>query len=101
MRHTLAEQHTEWQQRIQAVLHHHGRADRRQLMTADGRAWLAVQSRSPGSVAQQPGPMHAFYERIRPAAATTRRVVAVARKLVVLFYCMLTREEDYAASSPR
>ena len=44
LRHTLSEQRGEWQQRIQAVLYHHGIPQRRQLMTADGREWLAAQS---------------------------------------------------------
>ncbi len=44
LRHTLVEQHTEWQQRIQAVLYHHGCPRRRGLMVADGRDWLAAQS---------------------------------------------------------
>jgi transposase len=40
LRHTLGEQRSEWQQRIQAVLYHHGCPQRRRLMTADGRDWL-------------------------------------------------------------
>lgn len=40
LRHTLADQRGEWQQRIQAVLYHHGCPQRRQLMTGEGRAWL-------------------------------------------------------------
>jgi transposase len=43
LRHTLSEQRGEWQQRIQAVLYHHGCPSRRSLMTADGREWLAAQ----------------------------------------------------------
>ena len=43
LRHTLIEQHCEWQQRIQAVLYHHGCPQRRQLMVGDGRDWLAAQ----------------------------------------------------------
>ena len=43
MRHTLSEQRGEWQQRIQATLYHHGCPQRRQLMTGDGREWLAAQ----------------------------------------------------------
>jgi transposase len=43
LRHTLQEQRGEWQQRIQAVLYHHGLPPRRQLMTRGGRAWLASQ----------------------------------------------------------
>jgi transposase len=40
LRHTLAEQRSEWQQRIQAQLYHHGLPQRRQLLTAANRAWL-------------------------------------------------------------
>ena len=43
LRHTLSEQRSEWQQRIQATLYHHGLPQRRQLMTVDGRGWLAEQ----------------------------------------------------------
>jgi transposase len=43
LRHTLGEQRSEWQQRIQAVLYHHGCPQRRSLMTGDGREWLAAQ----------------------------------------------------------
>ena len=46
------------------------------------------------SVVHQPGPMHAFYERIRARRGHQAAVVAVARKLAVLFWCMLTREEQ-------
>jgi transposase len=41
LRHTLSDQRGEWQQRIQAVLYHHGCPQRRALMTGDGREWLA------------------------------------------------------------
>jgi transposase len=44
LRHTLGEQRSEWQQRIQATLYHHGCPQRRSLMTGDGREWLAAQS---------------------------------------------------------
>jgi transposase len=43
LRHTLGEQRSEWQQRIQAVLYHHGCPQRRNLLGGDGRAWLASQ----------------------------------------------------------
>ena len=43
LRHTLVEQRGEWQQRIQAVLYHHGCPQRRNLMTGEGRQWLAAQ----------------------------------------------------------
>jgi transposase len=41
LRHTLVDQRREWQQRMQAVLYHHGVPARRVLMSAASRAWLA------------------------------------------------------------
>jgi transposase len=41
LRHTLVDQRREWQQRMQAVLYHHGVPPRRWLMTSESRAWLA------------------------------------------------------------
>jgi transposase len=43
LRHERSEQRSEWQQRIQAVLYHHGCPQRRQLMTGEGREWLGAQ----------------------------------------------------------
>jgi transposase len=43
LRHELSEQRGEWQQRIQAVLYHHGCPQRSGLMVGDGREWLAAQ----------------------------------------------------------
>jgi transposase len=40
LRHTLVDQRGEWQQRIQAVLYHHGFPQRHGLLTAENRAWL-------------------------------------------------------------
>ena len=40
LRHTLIDQRGEWQQRIQAVLYHHGFSQRNGLLTAENRAWL-------------------------------------------------------------
>jgi hypothetical protein len=60
--------------------------------------WALVEAAR--SVAQQPGPLHAFYERLRARRGHNSAIVAVARKLAVLFYCMLTREEDYAHQQP-
>jgi len=45
--------------------------------------WALVEAAR--SVAQQPGPMHAFYERLRARKGHNSAIVAVARKLVVLF----------------
>ena len=49
---------------------------------------------------KQPGPLHAFYERIRARRGAKIAVVACARKLAVLFWCLLMRGEDYAHSQP-
>jgi transposase len=54
-------------------------------------AWTAV---------LQPGPLHAFYTRIKARRGHGKAVVATARKLAVLFWCMLTRGEDYAHQQP-
>jgi len=43
LRHTLIKAHSEFQQRIQAVLYHHGCPRRQQLMVSDGRDWLTGQ----------------------------------------------------------
>jgi transposase len=40
-RHTLVHQRTEWQQRMQAVLYHHGCSHSRGLLTLANRAWIA------------------------------------------------------------
>jgi Transposase len=40
LRHTLSDQRGEWQQRIQAVLYHHGLPPRRDLLTRENRAWV-------------------------------------------------------------
>jgi transposase len=42
LRHTLVDQRREWQQRIQAVLYHHGVPPRSWLLGAESRAWLAA-----------------------------------------------------------
>jgi transposase len=54
-------------------------------------AWTAV---------LQPGPLHAFYQRTKARRGHGKAIVATARKLAVLFWCMLTRGEDYAHQQP-
>jgi len=49
---------------------------------------------------RQPGPLHAFYERVRARRGHSVAVVAAARKLACLFWCLLTREQDYAYAQP-
>ena len=52
------------------------------------------------SVVLQPGPLHAFYDRTRARRGHGKAIVATARKLAVLFWCMLTRDQDYAHQQP-
>src|SRR5204863_702279 len=54
LRHTLVDQRGEWQQRIQAVLYHHGFPQRRELLTGANRAWLA-ELELPASAREQIG----------------------------------------------
>jgi transposase len=54
-------------------------------------AWVAIRT---------PGPLHAFYERVRARRGAQIALVASARKLSVLFWHLLTREEDYAFERP-
>jgi transposase len=48
----------------------------------------------------QPGPLHAFYERTKNRRGHGKAIVATARKLAVLFWCVLTRSQDYAHQQP-
>lgn len=43
LRHTLVDQRREWQQRMQAVLYHHGAPARSWLLGAESRAWLELE----------------------------------------------------------
>jgi transposase len=52
------------------------------------------------SVIRQPGPLHAFYQRLRARRGHGMAVVAVARKLAALFWCLLSRGEDCAHQQP-
>jgi transposase len=49
---------------------------------------------------RQPGPLHAFYQRVRARRGHSVAIVAAARKLACLFWCLLTREQDYAFAQP-
>jgi transposase len=60
--------------------------------------WVLVEAA--WSVVQQPGPLHAFYERLRARRGHGKAIVAVARKLAALFWCLLSRGEDYAHQQP-
>ena len=54
-------------------------------------AWVLVRT---------PGPLRAFYERVRVRRGAQIALVATARKLAVLFWHLLTQEEDYAFERP-
>ncbi len=47
-----------------------------------------------------PGPMRAFFERVRARRGPQVAATATARKLVVLFWHLLTSEQDYAFARP-
>jgi len=52
------------------------------------------------STVRQPGPIAAFYQRVRARRGHSIAIVAAARKLACLFWCLLTRGEDYAYAQP-
>ena len=52
------------------------------------------------SAVRQPGPMRAFYQRVRARRGHQIAIVAAARKLACLFWFLLTREQDYAYQQP-
>src|SRR5215216_4847041 len=54
-------------------------------------AWIVVRT---------PGPLRAFYERVRARRGAQIALVATARKLCVVFWHLLTREQDYAFGRP-
>ena len=51
-------------------------------------------------VTQTPGPLRAFFERVRARRGPQIAATATARKLTVLFWHLLTREQDYAFARP-
>lgn len=63
-----------------------------------GARWALVESA--WVVARAPWPLHAFGERIRARRGVNVATVAVARKLVVLFWHMLQRNAEYAYARP-
>lgn len=66
-----------------------GSAEARHLLVE--AAWAAMRT---------PGPLRAFGERVRARRGANIATVAVARKLAVLCWHVLTREEDYAFGRP-
>jgi transposase len=66
-----------------------GRAHARGMLVE--AAWVA---------AKIPGPLRAFFERVRARRGMQIAVVATARKLAVVCWHMITRGEDYAFARP-
>jgi transposase len=66
-----------------------GRAHARGMLVE--AAWVA---------AKTPGPLRAFYERVRVRRGMQIAVVATARKLAVLCWHLIVRGEDYAYQRP-
>ena len=60
------------------------------------RSLATCWSRPPGQRSTTPGPLRAFYRRIRARRGAQIAIVAVARKLAVLSWQLLTKQEDYA-----
>ena len=67
----------------------HGRAHARGMLVE--AAWAAVKT---------PGPLRAFYERIRSRRGMQIAVVATARKLAVVCWHLIIKDEDYAFARP-
>ena len=76
-------------------LAHHGRISKQGSTSARHALVEAA-----WSVVLQPGPLRAFYRRLRARRGAQVAIVAVARKLAHLFWCLLTRSEDYAYAQP-
>src|SRR4051812_46762528 len=52
------------------------------------------------SAVRNPGPVHAFYQRIRARRGHQIAITAAARKLACLFWVLLWRHEDYTFGQP-
>jgi transposase len=52
------------------------------------------------STVRQPGPIAGFYQRVKARRGHSIAIVASARKLACLFWCLLARGEDYAFAQP-
>ncbi len=74
---------------------HHGRISK--VGRSHARAMLVEAA---WASAKTPGPLHAFFVRIRARRGHQIAAVAVARKLTVLVWHMLTKEADYLWARP-
>lgn len=74
---------------------HHGRISK--VGRSHARAMLVEAA---WAAAKAPGPLHAFFVRIRAKRGLQIAAVALARKLAVLCWHLLTKEEDYLWARP-
>ena len=74
---------------------HHGRVSK--VGRSHARAMLVEAA---WATAKAPGPLHAFFVRIRARRGHQIAAVAVARKLAVLCWHMLTKQTDYHWARP-
>src|SRR5579883_2121602 len=74
---------------------HHGRISK--IGRSHARAMLVEAA---WAAAKAPGPLHAFFVRIRARRGHQIAAVAVARKLTVLCWHLLTKGEDYLWARP-
>lgn len=74
---------------------HHGRISK--VGRSHARAMLVEAA---WAAAKTPGPLHAFFVRVRARRGHQVAAVAVARKLTVLCWHLLTKEEDYLWARP-
>jgi transposase len=80
LRHTLVDQRGEWQQRIQAVLYHHGLPQRRDLLTRANRAWVE-RAALPDAAREQVGVAVAMIDALEvQLAPLDRELRAYARR---------------------
>ena len=74
---------------------HHGRISK--VGRSHARAMLVEAA---WAAAKAPGPLHAFFVRIRAKRGHQIAAVAVARKLTVLCWHLLTKDQDYLWARP-
>jgi transposase len=52
------------------------------------------------SASRAPGPLRAFYQRVRARRGFQKAVVATARKMTILAWHLVTKDQDYAFARP-
>jgi transposase len=70
-------------------------------ISKQGRAWArGMLVEAAHSASRAPGPLHAFFERVKARRGWQIATVAVARKLLVICWHMVHDQRDYAFSRP-